>query len=558
MNDELKKSIYEAVKAQQKSCGCSFDIPEIEIENPKDPKFGDLSTNIAMKIGKMQGKNPMAIAENLVKGLDSRLRGNDKKGGQNDKLGGMIKKVEAVKPGFINFYFSLDYYQGKVREILSAGRKYADLSIGKGQKVQVEFISANPTGPLTLANGRGGFSGDVLANVFKKAGFKTEREYYVNDGGNQVKVLGDSILAAAKLVPNKEDNYRGDYIEKWAKEHYGECAELKDNSFELGKIAAKDILETLIQPVIGKMGIEFDSWFSEKEMTGRGEVDETIQFLKDNHLTKSEDDALWMKTTEFGDDKNRVLVKKDCEKTYFANDIAYHYDKFAKRKFDKVIDLWGADHHGYVGRMQAAVEAMGFAGKLDIVIFQMVRLIKDGKEYKMSKRKGTYVTIDELFDLIGIKDAADVVRFFFISKGFDTHMDFDLDLAKDTSEKNPVYYVKYASARVNGILRNAKEDFSAVNLKLIKEPAELDLIKKLSELPELVEQVATDKKYPVHKFTYYITEVAEKFHRFYHDCRVISDDAELTKARLALVAATKNVLEITGEDILGIDMPERM
>lgn len=540
MHEELKKAIYEAVKAQQKSCGCKFNIPEVELEHPSNSKFGDLSTNIAMKIGKQQGENPLKVAENLAKRIQLPE----------------IDKVEAVKPGFINFYLSEKYYQKEISTILSAGKKFGDLDLGKGQKTQVEFISANPTGPLTLANGRGGFSGDVLANVFKKAGYSVGREYYVNDGGNQVKILGDSILAAAKLMPEKDENYKGDYIDQWANDHKADCEKLKSNSFELGKVAAKDILEKHIKPTVKKLGIEFDKWFSEEEMIKRGEVDEAIKALKS--LTYEEDGALWLKTTKFGDDKDRVLIKKDGEKTYFANDIAYHFDKFHKRKFDKVVDLWGADHHGYVGRMQAATEALGYGGKLDIVIFQLVRLIKDGKEYKMSKRKGTYVTMDELLELIGTKDAADVARYFFLSKGFDTHMDFDLDLAKDTSEKNPVYYVKYASARINGILRNTKVDYSKPNLSLIKEPAEIDLIKKLSELPEIVEQVITDKKYPVHKFTYHITEIAEKFHKFYHDCRVISDDKELTKSRLALVSATKNTLEIVGEDILGLKMPERM
>jgi len=551
MHEELKKSIYEAVKSQQKGCGCSFDIPEIELERPSNQKFGDFSTNIAMKIGKQQKENPFTIAENLVKQLDSGL-------GQND-LKGMIEKIEVVKPGFINLYLSDDYWLAVVREMISKGRKYADSDTGKGQKVQVEFLSANPTGPLTLANGRGGFNGDVLANVFKKAGHTVEREYYVNDGGNQVRILGKAILFLHGDGSPEEELvlYSGKYIEEWNDKHFSELG-LVEDPLEIGKRAAKDFQRDLIQPSVENMGIKFDNWFSEKGMIDRGEADEAIEFLKKKKLTKEKDGALWFKTTDFGDDKDRVLIKEDGEKTYFANDIAYHWDKFSKRKFDKVVNLWGADHHGYVARMQAATEAMGFGGKLDIVIFQLVRLIKDGKEYKMSKRKGTYVTMDELLDEIGAKDAADVARFFFVSKSFDTHMDFDLDLAKDTSDKNPVYYVKYAYARINGILRNTKVDIKDAKLELIKEPAEIDLIKKLAELPEVIEKVLNDKKYPVHKFTYYISEIAEKFHKFYHDCKVISDDKELTKARLALVSATKTVLEITGEDILGIDLPERM
>ncbi|RJO60249.1 arginine--tRNA ligase [candidate division WS5 bacterium] len=550
MNEELKKIIEDAVKAQQESCGCTFQIPEIELEHPANSKFGDLSTNIAMKIGKQQGENPLRIADNLVKQIQSQQLKE-------------IQKVEAVKPGFINFYLSEQFYQSQLKEILSVGRKFADTNLGKGQKVQVEFISANPTGPLTLANGRGGFSGDVLANVFAKCGYSVEREYYVNDGGNQVKVLGETLLYLGKDIDKKPENmYAGDYLMDLlgiykSDEKFQEWKDAK-NPLLYGQKYAKYILNTMIKSSVEKMGINFDNWFSEDEMIKKGEVRDAIEFLKKKGLTKDDEGALWMKTIDFGDDKNRVLVKSDGEKTYFANDIAYHWDKFAKRKFDRVVDLWGADHHGYVRRMEAATEAMGFGGKLDIVIFQLVRLIKNSKEYKMSKRKGTYVTMDELLELIDTKDAADVARFFFVSKSFDTHMDFDLDLAKDTSEKNPVYYVKYASARINGILRNTKLDYSKPNLSLIKEPAEIDLVKKVSELPEIIESVITDKKYPVHKFTYYITEIAEKFHKFYHDCRVISDNEELTKARLALVSATKNTLEIVGEDILGIEMPERM
>ncbi len=549
MHEELKKAIYEAVKAQQKDCGCDFSIPGVELEHPKDMRYGDISTNVAMKIGKLQRKDPMAIAENLVKQLDPGLVRMTQR---------RIEKVEAVKPGFINFYFSSDYYQKKVQEIISAGKKFADSNIGEGKKTQVEFLSANPTGPAHLGNARGGFYGDVLANTFQKFGFKVEREYYVNDGGGQVIKLAKSILAEAEIIPGDERVYSGVYIKKWVDENRAFIEENKDDQQKIGYKAAWDVMNDYIKPSIEKMHIKFDEFFSEKTLLESGAVEKTIDELKKKKLTYKKDQALWLKTTEFGDDQDRVLVKSDGMYAYIAPDIAYHYNKFGERKFDHVVDVFGTDHHGYVKRLLTATAALGYPGQLDIRLLQLVRLIQKGKELRMSKRAGTAVTFDELLDLIGTKDASDVARFFFLSRDLDTHMDFDLDLAKDTSEKNPVYYVKYASARINGILRNATIDYSKPNLGLIKKPAEIDLIKKLIELPEIVEQVASDKKYPVHKFAYYITEVAEKFHKFYHDYRVVSDDAELTKARLALVAATKNVLEITGEDILGINIPERM
>jgi arginyl-tRNA synthetase len=554
MNEELKKAIYEAVKKTYPKVDINIDDIEVMPSRHEDT---DITSNIAFKLSKRIGKSPVNIAESLCDNLEKH------------KWPAILETIGHLN-GYLNFEYSPKYYQERVRDILSKRKKYADLDVGKNQKVQVEFISANPTGPLTLANGRGGFSGDVLVNVFKKSGYNVEREYYVNDGGNQVEIYMNTMRSIA-MEPyvrggdSVELMYQGWLMTELAKEirkevekEVGDASKLSIKDWDK-KVRDREPIKQLLENIkesVSKMNITFDNWFSEKGMVDGGEVDEAIKSLK--KLTYEKDGALWLKTTEFGDDKDRVLVKKDGEKTYFANDIAYHWDKFAKRKFDKVVDLWGADHHGYTGRMQAATEAMGFVGKLDVIIFQMVRLIKDGKEYKMSKRKGTYVTMDDLLAEIGAKDAADVARFFFVSKSFDTHMDFDLDLAKDTSEKNPVYYVKYAYARINGILRNTKVDIKDADLSLIKEPAEIDLIKKLAELSEVIDKVLNDKKYPVHKFTYYISEIAEKFHKFYHDCKVISDDKELTKARLALVYATKTVLEITGEDILGIDLPERM
>jgi arginyl-tRNA synthetase len=318
----------------------------------------------------------------------------------------------------------------------------------------------------------------------------------------------------------------------------------------------------MIKPAVEKMDIKFDQWFSEKTLIDSGEVEEALNKFKENGLTKEEDGALWFKTTEFGDDKDRVLVKSDGEKTYFANDTAYHWDKFAKRKFDKVVNFWGADHQGYVSRLQAAVTAMGFGGKLDIVIMQLVRLIKDNKEFKMSKRKGTYVTMDDLLELIGgsTKEASDVARFFFLMRSFSTHMDFDLDLASEHSEKNPVFYVKYAFARLSGILNNAKKlKLPEADLARLVEPEEIELIDQLSQLQSVVASILMFDEYPVHYLPFYAIETARKFHTFYDKCRVIDEDnLELTAARLKLVEAARIVLKIVMEDLIGIEAPERM
>ncbi len=519
---------------------------DIEVAQASSREHGDYATNVAFRLAKELHKSPKEIAEQLAESLA--------------KSGG-FKDVVAVN-GFVNFYLDHEYFQGVVSQIIKEGSHFGDLDLLKGNKIQVEFISANPTGPLTLANGRGGFGGDVLANVFSKVGATVEREYYVNDGGNQVKLLGDSIRAAAGLAEVSDDLYKGPYIEEWAKANPEQIAKTTD-SFELGSIAAGELLEQKIKPSVSRMGINFDQWFSEREMIERGEVEEGIENLKKYDHTYEKDGALWLKTSEKSDDKDRVLVKADGEKTYFANDIAYHFDKFYKRKFDLVVNFWGADHHGYVGRMMAAVAlTVGSVGTLKIAIMQMVRLIKDGQEYKMSKRKGTYVTMDNLLELIGgsEKEAADVARFFFLMRSFNTHMDFDLDLAKERSDKNPVFYVKYAYARLSGILRNAEViKLPKPDLSLLTEPQETELIEQMAQLPQVIASIVTFDEYPVHFLTFYAIDLAKKFHVFYDKCRVIDEDnLPQTAARIELVRATQIVLGIVMRDLIGIDAPEKM
>ncbi len=544
--DELRKIIYQAVN--KTFAKTKIKESDIEVENSKKTEFGDLSSNLSYKIAREEQLTPQVVAAKLGLYLQEHW--------PNDLT---QIKYNGYQLGYLNFGYNDCFF---VEMILAEKEKYGSLKIYENKKIQIEFISANPTGPLTLANGRGGFGGDVLANIFTKAGAKVEREYLINDGGHQVKILGESILVAGGLLDKKEDIYKGEYIDDWVKQNKKIVIEKKEDPQALGEMLAKEILDKQIKPSIKKMKINFNNWYSEKKLINRGEVAKALHDFEKNGLLYKKDDAEWLRTKDLGDDKDRVLVKADGENTYFANDAAYHWDKFSVRKFDRVVNFWGADHHGYIKRMQAAVEAMGFGGQLDIVIMQLVRLIQDGQEFRMSKRKGNYITIDQLFELIGgsTKEASDVARFFFLSRSFNTHMDFDLDLARENSEKNPVFYVKYAYARLSGIITNAEKiELPKANYSLLRHDKEHDLIRELIKLPELIETIATDKSYPVHLLTFYAQNVATKFHAFYDKCRVLDEkELALSAARLKLVEATKIVLHITLKDLIGLDTPEKM
>lgn len=508
IREEIKELISKTIKKLYKT------EAEVRIERPENKDFGDYSTNVAMLLK----KNPQEIANNIKSPF--------------------LDKIE-VKNGFINFFISKEYLQKQVSEVSKGKEKFGSLKIGKGQKVNVEFVSANPTGPLTLGNGRGGFCGDVLSNVLKSAGYKVSREYYVNDRGEQVIKLGHSVLGDELAV------YKGKYIEELKKEIKGERVE------DVGQEAAEAILEKMIKPMAKKMGIRFDNWFSEKSLYQKGEIKKTLEFLKKKNLVYEKDQALWFKSTQFGDDKDRVLIKADGQETYFLSDIAYLKNKF-KRGFKKLIFFWGADHYGYIGRLKAAAQALGYEKEqVDIMIMQLVQLFQQGKEVKMSKRTGIYVTIDELIDEVGL----DVARFFFLSRSPGSHLNFDLDLAKEQSEKNPVYYIQYAHARICSILAKTKMKEAESCLNLLSHPSELNLIKHLIRLPEVVEDTARD--YQVQRLPQYAQDLASAFHQFYRDCRVISEDENLTAARLSLVLASKialgNILSL-----MGISAPEKM
>lgn len=526
----------EAKKAQQ---WVEFDLGEINADYPKNEGFGDYTTNVAMVLAKKIGKSPMEIAKALKAEFDSGPESNSGKV--------LFEKIDVAAPGYLNFHLSKKYLQGVVRKIGEEGENFGDSAIGKGVKVNNEFISANPTGPLHLGNGRGGFYGDSLSRVLRKAGFEASNEYYVNDAGEQVMKLGHSVLKDEEAV------YGGEYID----ELNAELGSIGD-ARKAGEKAAEYILEKIIKKTVSeKMQVSFDEWRSEKSLYEGGFVDEAISLLESKGLTFEEDGALWLRTTGFGDDKDRVLVKKDGQKTYFASDCGYILDK-AKRNFDRIVETWGADHHGYVARFAAAAQALGFEKEnLRFIIVQLVRLVKDGKEVRMSKRAGNVVYIDDLIEELG----HDVTRFFFLMYSPDTHMNFDMGLAAERSQKNPVFYAQYAHARVCSILAKAKESSvishqSSADLSLLTHEKELNLIRELNKFPELIEEIS--QSYEVHKLPHYAIRLADKFHSFYDACRVIDEnEPELTAARLSLVQAVRIVLAETLR-LVGVSAPEKM
>jgi arginyl-tRNA synthetase len=527
IREEIQKLIRESIsKLQEQKKIPVFDIGEIKIEHPEQEIHGDYSANSAMMIAKKISRNPMEAAELLVENLQYRMPD-------------LFDRIKIVKPGFINFFISDNYLRKQIREILKKKEKFAQLDIGKNKKVQVEFISANPTGPLTVGNARGGPFGDVLANVLKKAGYKAEKAYYINDYGMQIMTLGHSVLK------DEEAEYKGDYID-----YLNEKIKEKD-VYKAGEKAAKIIVKEMIKKTTDKMGIKYDEWISEANLHKSGLVDKLIDKLKKKGFLYEKDGALWFKSELYGDDRDRVIVKSDNWKTYLAGDMALHEYKFKNKKFDKVINIWGADHYGDVAGLKAIVEVLGHKGKLEIILLQFVTLFEKGKRLKMSKRLGRYVTMDDLIDMVG----KDVVRFFFLMRSTDTHLNFDLDLAKERSEKNPVYYIQYAHARICSILKKAENKKVKPDYSLLGHASELSLIKQLLKFPEIVKDISQD--YQVQKLPQYATDLAMIFHKFYQDCRVLAEDEILQKTRLDLVSATKIILKEV-LSLMGISAPEKM
>ncbi|MBU4285152.1 arginine--tRNA ligase [Patescibacteria group bacterium] len=518
----IRKQIKEIIKKAVSSYAEATEDKNFTVEIPENKEYGDYATNVALILAKKEKRGPMEVANEIRSKIDD----------------GIFEKIDIVN-GFINFYFKPEFLQNQIKEIIKENKNYGKTDIGKGKKVQVEFISSNPTGPLTVANGRGGPMGDVLANILNFVGYKIKKEFYVNNAGNQIAVLGHSILK------DDQAQYKGEYIDLLA-----DRIKEKD-AYEVGQKAAEIIIDEMIKKTIDKFGIKYDEWFWESNLHKKDLSEKIIKLLKDKNLLYEQDGATWFKSSSLGDNRDRVLIKKDGLKTYLASDIAYHYNKFKERKFDKVINIWGADHHGDVPGLMAGVEAIGYKGQLEIILQQFITVIEKGKKIKMSKRLGTFIPMDDLLDAVG----SDVVRFFFLMHSNDKQMDFDLDLAKEKSDKNPVYYVQYAYARINSILRKTSGHNLNVKLELLNHSAEIELIKNLIAFPEIIEEIAKD--YQVHRLPAYAMKVASLFHRFYTECHVLGEKKDLEKARLALIMATKIVLENI-LNLMGISKPEKM
>ena len=526
----------------------SFPNIDIIFETPKLDTHGDLSTNVAMQLARPLKQNPRSIAEQII----AKLKPDP----------AYISKIEIAGPGFINFFYSNNYLQQSVEHIIKAGEQFGRNNFGKGKKAQVEFVSANPTGPLTIGHGRQAVLGDTIANFLEWCGFQVTREYYFNNAGRQMRVLGESVRLRylellGELVEFPDDHYQGEYIKDIARQlhrKYGDSLKAEQES-DLFKSTAEQMIFQDIKNTLQRLGIVFDVFFNEKDLYEQGDIDRVIRFFKENNLAYQKDGALWFRSTEFGQEQDRVIVKSTGEPTYRLPDIAYHRTKY-ERGFDLIIDLFGADHIATYPDVLAGLQALGYdSSRTKVLIHQFVTLYEGTEKVRMSTRKANFVTLDELMDEVGV----DVTRWFFLMRSMDSHLNFDLSLAKSQSEENPVYYNQYAHARICSILRNAAEARieyrNSETLQHLHHPAEMQLIKKLLNFPNLVERCTRD--FTPHLMTQYLSEVSTLFHKFYTECRVLTDDINLSQARLALIRATKAVLA-NGFKILGVTAPERM
>ncbi len=546
----MKKDIYlllaDSLKDSLKELGLFAGIKEeLYLDVPSDMRYGDLSSNAAMKLASVLKKSPRQVAAEIVEKLKTKL---DKPG-----LEGCIKEVKVEGAGFINFFLSNDYFYAQLKQILEKGADYFKSDIGKGLPVLLEFVSANPTGSLSVAHARQAAVGDILANVLTCLGYKVTREYYLNDEGNQINILGKSVgLRIKELAGEKiefpEDHYQGEYIYDIAKA----AKERNIKADELGEFAAGYILD-IIKKELTAFGVDFDVWYSQKSLREKGRIEKVFARLEKKGFLYKSDGALWFKSTEFGDDKDRVVIKSDGSHTYLAPDIAYHEDKY-KRGFKMLINLWGPDHHGYINRLKASVAALGEDPQsLHILIVQLATIFRAGKVVHMSTRRGQYITLQEVLDEVG-RDAA---RYFFIMRKVSSHLDFDLEVAKKQTPENPVFYVQYAHARISNILKNAPVHikYSDVDLSLLKEKEEICLAKKIYQFRDTLN--ACLKTLDPYALTCYLAELSEAFHKFYDLHRVLGTDNALTAARLALIRAAQIAIA-AGLDLAGVTRPEKM
>lgn len=552
--EEVQSKLKQEIKAAVIKAGLAAEgeIPDVILEVPKEKAHGDYSTNMAMQLARVAKKAPRMIAEELISAFD--------------KSKASIEKIEIAGPGFINFYMNNSYLTDLIPAILTAGDKYGETTVGNHQKIQIEFVSANPTGDLHLGHARGAAVGDSLCNILAKAGYDVSREYYINDAGNQINNLALSVearyfqaLGMEKEMP--EDGYHGEDIigigKKLADEFGDKYVNMDgEERFKLFREYGLKYEMEKLKKDLEDFRVSFDVWYSETSLYHNGKIDTALQALRDNGHIYEEDGATWFRSTELGDDKDRVLIKQDGSYTYLTPDIAYHKDKL-ERGFEKLINIWGADHHGYIPRMKAAIQALGYEkDALEVEIIQLVHLYKNGEKMKMSKRTGKAVTMRDLVDEVGL----DAVRYFFAMRSADTHMDFDLDLAVSQSNENPVYYAQYAHARISSILRQGEEQNLSIgadiDLSKIEAEKEIEVLKKLGEFPLAVAEAA-QKRMP-HRITNYIYELASTFHSFYNAEKVLDlENLDRTKARLALIKSVQITMK-NALSLIGVSAPEKM
>ena len=560
----IKETIRKLIEDALDNCAQSGllsekQFPPFTIETPKMRDHGDYATNVAMLMAPLEKKSPRKIAQAIIEQIP-----------QNDEI---VEKLEVAGPGFINFFLSQSYWLKTFKDISLQGNDYGKSQLGKGKRINIEYVSANPTGPLHIGHGRGAAVGDALANILKAVGYDVSREYYINDAGNQMELLGKSVYARYLQLLEKDvafpsDFYQGEYISEIAQHILSQHGNQYENTGESETLTfftsfAIDAILKGIQKDLKDFGIHFDTWFSEKTLHKEKTVDRAIEELKRKDYTYQNEGHLWFKSTLFGDDKDRVVIRDNGVPTYFASDCAYHLNKL-ERGFKRVINIWGADHHGYIPRIKAVIEAFGKnRDVIEVLLVQFVNLLRDGTPVAMSTRSGTFVTLREVINEVG-KDA---VKYTFLTRRSDAHLDFDLEVAKKQSDENPVYYVQYAHARICNIIKFAEEQgiplpqSDDVDLELLSLPEEMNLIKQLSSYPEIVESCALSLE--PHRITIYLNELVSNFHRYYHlgkldgKNRVVNEDVALSKSRLWLSNTIRIVIK-NALALLGVSAPEKM
>ncbi|MFP6638427.1 MAG: arginine--tRNA ligase [Nitrospinaceae bacterium] len=552
MKTAIKIIVHEALEKAQRAGELELSpFPDIVVEKPKDEKIGDFSTNVAMTMAKRERKNPRLIAECVARYLEN----------------GDLSKVEIAGPGFINLKMSNGFFLERLRDAVKQGDNFGQSDFGQGTKVMIEFVSANPTGPLHVGHGRGAAVGDALGRILKKAGYDLSTEYYINDVGNQMNCLGRSTWLRYRellgdVIEFPGDHYRGEYIKDIAQEIIDQrgdefSTKSEEECLPFFRRFTKDNILKGIDKDLSDFGITFDNWFSEQSLYDDNSVEKAIDWLKVQGHIYEKDGAVWLKSSAFDDDKDRVIVKKTGEKTYFCSDIAYHQNKI-NRGFKKIVNLMGADHHGYVPRMEAVLQAMGYDKKIfKILLIQFVSLLRSGKKVSMSTRSGEFVTLADVVKEVGV----DAVRYNFLMRSSDTHLDFDLELAKRETSENPVFYIQYAHARICSIFRTAEESgmvwnsASDIDLSLLTEEEECSIIRAILVFPEIV--VKSARAMEVHRISHYLLDLVSRFHGYYSRHRVISDDKALTLARLYLLDALRIAIR-NGFELMGISTPEKM